>query len=194
MSQKSLILWLATVHCFGVIVTFFTLRPRPMARSFILFATVSAQTFSNLLLFLVKLPLSFYVVLWDGSASCFLRLVLLFVISRVRKEAELVITCHTQVHTLFLERLFATLIRVLVDCFVFATIFFGIRIAVIPALATFETASFGAFTFSEARSCFSPHKFFIIIFFLTITFIRVLFFFITLGSFSPLKPADSGAA
>jgi len=107
-----------------------------------LLAAVSAQTLVHvLLLFLAKLPIPFDVVLRDGSAGCKLRLALLFVVSRIRPVAELVITCHTQVLTLFLELLVVALIYVLEDGLVFATIFFGIRIAVIPAFTAFGTVS-----------------------------------------------------
>jgi len=113
-----------------------------MACSFFLLAAVSAQTFVHILLFfLAKLPVSIDEVLWDGSAGCKLRLALLFVVGRIRPVAELVITCHTQVHTLFLQLLLVALISVLEDGLVFATIFFGIRIAVIPAFTAFGTAS-----------------------------------------------------
>jgi len=103
-----------------------------MAR-FILFAAVFAQTIFHFSFFLAELPISFNVVLWDGSTSCAFRLILLFVVSQERHMAELIITCHAQIHTLFFQQLFTALICVLVDGIVFAAIFFGIRIAVVPA-------------------------------------------------------------
>jgi len=113
-----------------------------MAGTSLLLAAVSAQTFIHvLLLFLAKLPISFDVVLWDGSAGCKLRLALLFVVSRERPVAELVITRHTQVLTLLFQLLLVALICVLEDGFVFATIFFGTSIALIPAFTAFSTLS-----------------------------------------------------
>merc|ERR1712141_559051 len=111
-----------------------------MAGASLLLAAVSAQTFVHiLLLLLAKLPISFDVVLRDGSAGCKLRLALLFVVSRERPVAELVITRHTQVLTLFLQLLLVALIYVLEDGFVFTTIFFGTSIALIPAFTAFST-------------------------------------------------------
>jgi len=111
---------------------------------------VSAQALLHILLFfLCILPLSLYVVLWDGSAGCFLRLTLLFVVSRIRPVAELVVASHTQVLALFSQLLFGALVNVLVDRFVFATIFFYIRFDVKPAQTAFRTAS-TALALSEA--------------------------------------------
>ena len=105
-----------------------------MARSFALLAAVSAKTIIHIrYLFFAELPLSLYVVLWYSSASRFFRLSLLFVVSRVRQVAVLAFACHTQVHTLLLQLLFAALISVLVDSVVFASIFFGTGITVVPA-------------------------------------------------------------
>jgi len=113
-----------------------------MAGSSFLLAAVSAQTFIHiLLLFLAKLPFSFDIVLWDRSAGSKLRLALLFVVSRERPVAELVITCHTQVLTLLFKLLLVALICVLEDSLVFTTIFFGTSIALIPAFTAFSTLS-----------------------------------------------------
>ena len=105
-----------------------------MARSFTLLAAVPAKTVIHIrYLFFAELPFSLYVVLRDRSASRFLRLSLLFVVSWVRQVAVLAFACHTQVHTLLFQLLFAALISVLVDSVVFASIFFGTGITVVPA-------------------------------------------------------------
>jgi len=91
--------------------------------------------------FLCILPLSLYVVLWDGSAGCFLRLTLLFIVSRVRPVAEL-IASHTQVLALFSQLLFGALINVLVDSIVI----------------TFILTIITIFIFFITLLCFSPLK------------------------------------
>jgi len=126
-----------------------------MARASILLAAVSAQTIIHtLLLFLLVLPISINVVLRDWSAG----FAVLFVVNKEWHVAELVIACHTKVHTLFFQRFLAALIGVLVDLIVFAAVFCGIRIALVPTQAAFWTFRCGALAFSEAWSCFSPHK------------------------------------
>jgi len=155
-----------------------------MASASILLAAVSAQTIIHtLLFFLLVLPISLDVVLRDGSAG----FSVLFVVNKEWHVAELVGACHTKVHTLFFQSLLAALIGVLVDFIVFAAVFCGTRIAIVPTQTTFRTFGCGALAFSEAWSCFSPHKFvracIIVIWVITVAFIAII---ILVSSISPL--------
>jgi len=155
-----------------------------MASASILLAAVSAQTIIHtLLLFLLVLPFSLDVVLRDGSAG----FSVLFVVNKVWHVAELVAACHTKVHTLFFQRLFATLIGVLVDFIVLAAVFCRTSIVFVPTQTTFWTFWCGALAFSEAWSCFSPHKFvravIIVIWVVTVACIAII---ILVSSISPL--------
>lgn len=147
------------------------------------------------MLFLAEFPFKpIYVVLWNGSAGCFLGSAFLRVIDRERPVAELVVTRHAQIHAFFLKFLLATYISVREDCIILATISLIIRIVIIPTFAALRAGDIVTVARQEIRSCISPDKCRLSVVIAIVTTIVVIAVIINGIASAPSYPTDNGAS
>ena len=188
---------LAASHKFGIpnsitIFLRFTKRPRLIALSSFLFAAVRTKTVSITFVFLAILPVTFDVVLRNGSAGRLFGLPHKRVFRWPRPMAIIIGSCHTEVLTFIVKPLLVAWSRVAVDWVVLATIPDStgtIRAVVVPEFTTLGAFHISALAWGEAWSSFSPceHA-------TTFIFIASRFFiFIILGRKGPLYSTDRGA-